>query len=608
MTDEAHPDHSSPPPPNGVWANPAAWTLALNKTVLVIDLVESVRLMDRNEADTVAQWHHLTRYVRDQVLPRCAGRLVKSLGDGLMAEFDQAQLALQAAFALHRYTTEINASRDPQDQIWLRAGLNTSDVYTDDLDIYGQGVNLAARVAGLADPGQTVVTGPVRDSIVDGVDADIQDMGESHLKHWPQPVRTWKVWPVSTSNAARSPAPAPDQADLRPCIAVIPFDGGQAAPQHQVVGELIADGVITHLSRNAQLRVISRMSTSAFKGRALSLDDVGTHLSAAYVLSGSFSVVGERVVIQAELADVKRREVIWADRLCGQLDDLLQMHSQLILGLTDASSQALIRATVERARVLPLPQLDSHTALMGGISLMHRSTARDLDRSRQLLQAVSERHKRVATPWTWLAKWHILNVVQGRSTDAPTEFRQAIQLADRALDLEPSSSLALAIKGHAMCHLGADLDVSRRYLTDATDMNPNEPMAWLYSGFWSAMWGNPSDAVNDSEKARKLSPMDPQRFYLEMLAANSYLVADRHKEAIELCLLSLKRNRYHVSTLRVLLTAQVESNLIREAEETFKQIRAIQPNLTLRGFLAYSSQSALRIRGAAALKAMRLPD
>jgi adenylate cyclase len=159
-----------------------------------------------------------------------------------------------------------------------------------------------------------------------------------------------------------------------------------------------------------------------------------------------------------------------------------------------------------------------------------------------------------------------------------------------------------------MCHLGADLDVSRRYLTDATDMNPNEPMAWLYSGFWSAMWGNPSDAVNDSEKARKLSPMDPQRFYLEMLAANSYLVADRHKEAIELCLLSLKRNRYHVSTLRVLLTAQVESNLIREAEETFKQIRAIQPNLTLRGFLAYSSQSALRIRGAAALKAMRLPD
>lgn len=608
MTDPKLTPYSEPLNPDGVWANPAAWTLALNKTVLVIDLVESVRLMDRNEADTVAQWHHLTRYVRDQVLPRCAGRLVKSLGDGLMAEFDQAQLALQAAFALHRYTTEINASRDPQDQIWLRAGLNTSDVYADDLDIYGQGVNLAARVAGLADPGQTVVTGPVRDSIVDGVDGDIQDMGESHLKHWAHPVRTWKVWPVSTSNAARSPAPAPDQADLRPCIAVIPFDGGQAAPQHQVVGELIADGVITHLSRNAQLRVISRMSTSAFKGRALSLDDVGTHLSAAYVLSGSFSVVGERVVIQAELADVKRREVIWADRLCGQLDDLLQMHSQLILGLTDASSQALIRATVERARVLPLPQLDSHTALMGGISLMHRSTARDLDHSRQLLQAVSERHKRVATPWTWLAKWHILNVVQGRSPDAPTEFRQAIQLADRALDLEPASSLALAIKGHVQCHLGTQLDESRQLLRQATDVNPNDHTAWMYAGFWSTMWGNPADAVRESEKALELSPLDPQRFFIEMLVAHSYLMANQLVQAVKLCEVSRKRNRYYLATLRILLTAQHELGNRDAAQRALDELRALQAGLTVRKFLGYASESPLRLRIAAAMRALGLPE
>ena len=606
MTDPKLTPYSEPLNPDGVWANPAAWTLALNKTVLVIDLVESVRLMDRNEADTVAQWHHLTRYVRDQVLPRCAGRLVKSLGDGLMAEFDQAQLALQAAFALHRYTTEINASRDPQDQIWLRAGLNTSDVYADDLDIYGQGVNLAARVAGLADPGQTVVTGPVRDSIVDGVDGVIQDMGESHLKHWPHPVRTWRVWPVSTSDAARSPAPAPEQADLRPCIAVIPFDGGQAAPQHQVVGELIADGVITHLSRNAQLLVISRMSTSAFKGRALSLDDVGTHLSAAYALSGSFSVVGDRVLIQAELADVKRREVIWADRLGGPLDDLLQMHSQLILGLTDASSQALIRATVERARVLPLPQLDSHTALMGGISLMHRSTARDLDRSRELLEAVSERHNRVATPWTWLAKWHILNVIQGRSPDAPTEFRQAIQLADRALDLEPTSSLALAIKGHVQCHLGTQLDESRQLLLQATDVNPNDHTAWMYAGFWSTMWGNPADAVRESEKALELSPLDPQRFFIEMLVAHSYLMANELEKAVEMCKSSLRRNRYYLATLRVLMTAQYELCQVAEARLTLEQLIALQPGLSVAKFLSYGSTSPIRVRVAAALRGLGL--
>ena len=238
---------------------------------------------------------------------------------------------------------------------------------------------------------------------------------------------------------------------------------------------------------------------------------------------------------------------------------------------------------------------------------MHRSTARDLDRSRQLLQAVSERHKRVATPWTWLAKWHILNVVQGRSPDAPTEFRQAIQLANRALDLEPSSSLALAIKGHVQCHLGTQLDESRQLLLQATDVNPNDHTAWMYAGFWSTMWGNPADAVRESEKALELSPLDPQRYFSEMLAAHSFLMNGDARRAADLASNSYRKNRTYAPTLRVLLTALYESGKTEEARITCQKLIALQPTLTISRFLSYAGDSPLRQRTAAAMKNLGVP-
>ena len=581
--------------------------LRSNKVVLVLDLVESVRLMAEHEEQVVQAWHELSDYAEREVLSRYTGRVVKSLGDGLLAEFDRATDAVAAAQAFHRFVRRLCAPLQPDMQMFLRVGLHATHFYEGERDVYGSGVNLAARIAALAKPGETVVTAEVRDQIVDGMDADLEDMGESYLKHWPEPVRTWRAWPAGSAGAQeRERAPLMPQEDLRPTVAVIPFVGRSSSPEHEVIGDLIADGVITQLSRTGLLRVISRMSTNAFKGRTTELSDISSLLSAGFVLSGSYSVLGERVVINAELADVRRNEVIWADRLIGPIEDLLQLHSQLILGLTDASSQALINATVQRALVLPVPQLESHALLLGGINLMHRSTARDLDRSRELLEAVSERHSRVATPWTWLAKWHILNVVQGRSPDSPAEFRQAIQLADRALDLEPTSSLAMAIKGHVQCHLGTQLDESRQLLLQATEINPNDHTAWMYAGFWSTMWGDPADAVRESEKALDLSPLDPQRFFIEMLVAHSYLMANDLEKAVGMCHVSLRRNRYYLATLRILLTAQYESGQVAEAKATFQTLLSLQPGLTLGAFLSYSRTNPLRQRVAAAMKALGL--
>ena len=583
--------------------------LQYNKVVLVMDLVESVRLMATDEASVVNQWHRFMLHTQLFALPCCGGRLVKSLGDGFLAEFDDAAPAVRCALELHRFFDDTNAKRDANDHLQLRAGINATHLYVDGNDVYGHGVNLAARVASLAGPGETVVTASVRDSLVDGVDAEIEDMGESYLKHWPEPVRTWVVRPPQASAVAWRPerregAPT----DFRPSIAVIPFEARNPSPEHFVIGEIIADGVIAQLSHSQHIRVISRLSTTAFRGRGSSPSDIDARLDAAFVLTGSYTTVGSRVLVMAQLSQTRCGEVVWAERLSGDVHDLLEVTSELIAALSSACAHALLNAEVQRSLVLPLPQLDSNALMLGGITLMHRSTPRDLQRSLQLLEAVAERHKRVATPKAWLAKWHIMQVVQGLSGDPAKDFQRAIDTADRALDLEPNSSLAMAIKGHAMCHLGTNVDVARKVLQEATACNPNDPIAWLYRGFWSCMWGDANEAVADSEVAQKLSPLDPQRFYFEMLLANSYLKAGQLVECIAVCKSSFQKNRHHAPTLRALLTAQYERGQLREARLTLDNLLSLQPDLTVSRFLAYGKESPLRQRCAEALKALGLSE
>lgn len=580
-----------------------------HKVVLVMDLVESVRLMADNEAEVVSQWRGFMHHAATQVLPTCRGRLVKSLGDGLLVEFEHPTDAVRAALALHRYFAPINRRLPQSQQLHLRAGINATDLYADENDVYGHGVNLAARITDLASPGDTLVTASVFDGIVIGVDAEVEDCGESYLKHWPEPVRTWRLYPVSHGSAAVRPrVPEGVPTDFRPSIAVVPFETRSHASEQFVIGELIADGVIAQLSRSQDLRVISRLSTTAFRGRQSTTEEIGQRLDAAFVLGGSYVTLGDKVVIMAELSDNKRGEVIWAERLTGDTHDLLEAQSGLLDALSAACAKALLNDLVQRTLVLPVPQLDSNALMLGGITLMHRSTPRDLQRSHQLLEAVVARHRRVATPWAWLAKWHIMQVVQGLSSEPAKDFQRAIDTADRALDLEPNSSLALAIKGHAMCHLGAEVDASQHLLSEATQSNPNDPMAWLYSSVWSQMWGTPEASVREAEQALQLSPLDPLKYYFETMLANSYLALGQLEDTIRTCRSSLLKNRFHLSTVRCLLTAQSEAGLLPDARETVALLKQLQPDLTITRYLTSGGNSPYRQRVARAMAQLGIPN
>lgn len=579
-----------------------------NKVVMVVDLVESVRLMADDEAGVVARWHGFLRHAGTDVLPAHEGRLVKSLGDGFLAEFNRADGAVRAALALQQYFGPANTGLPAERQMHLRVGLNATHLWADDNDVYGHGVNLAARVADLGQPGDIVVTAAVRDQVVEDVDAVLEDMGESHLKHWPHPVRTWLARPPDASWAPPRlpPGQMPGQ-DIRPTIAVIPFDSRSTSPEQWVIGELIADGVIAQLSRSQQLRVISRLSTHGFRGRQHTGEAIQTALDAGYVLSGSYVCMGSRVVVMAELSRSADGEIVWAERLSGDASDLVADESELIGRLSEACAHHLLQAEVQRTLTYAIPRLDSNALMLGGITLMHRSTQRDMNRSRELLEAVIERHRRVAAPWAWLAKWQIIQVVQGSTPDPAHAFQQAIDLSNRALDLEPDSSLAMSIQGHALCHLGADVDQSRKLLVEATRSNPNDAMAWLYSSVWSTMWGQADDAVTEAANALRLSPLDPQRYYFEMMLATSHVAAGAWPAAIELCRASLSRNRYHLPTIRTLLTAEYESGHVDDARKTLALLLTLQPELTISKYLSAGGESQLRQRGAQVMQALGVP-
>ena len=577
------------------------------KVLLVMDVVESVRIMEQDQDGFVRRWQQLVEETEQNVLPLHGGRLVKSLGDGLMLEFANAQGCVKPAFALHQFARQANAGVPPDHQMHLRMGGHLASFVTDQHDIYGTDVNLTSRVSTLAGPGEMVVSSELRDELAAGLDADVEDLGDCHLKHVEKPVRAYRVGPVG--HAPVIPAPHTLPPDFRPTIAVIPFEARSNEPEHFVIGELIADGVIAQLSRSPDIRVISRLSTTAFRGRVGVMPDVESRLGASFVLSGSYIASGGKILIIAELADARTTQIVWAERVSGVTDDLLQVQSELLNSLAAAAARALIDAEIQQSLVQPMPRLDSSSLLLGGISMMHRSSVRDFDRSRQALDALIERHGRIATPRAWLAKWYIMRIIRGLSDSPHRDTQLALEQTKRALDSEPENALTLAVEGYAQCQLLGDFTAARQRLASSISANPNEPMAWLFKSVLSTMWGSAEDSVVEVEYASLLSPIDPLRYYFDLLLASALLTNNEHERAILHAKQSLKANRHHSPTLRVLLTAQVESGLTDDARITLRALLQEEPGLSVSSYLAIgSANSVTRQRCVAAMRALGLPQ
>jgi len=570
-------------------AHPIAWA---KRAVLLVDVVESVRLIEQDEANAISRWLAFVEHVKSQILPECLGRIVKSLGDGLLMDFADVRDAVAAAFAIQHASNRGNASLPPERRMLLRMGLEVSDVVVESNDVHGRGVNLAARLMGLAGPGEIVVSEHVRDLLTPSLDADVQDLGDCYLRHLSAPIRAYRIGPPGPSPFIR---PAMPQDDLAPTIAVVPFVARQAPVADDILGEVLAEEIIRALSLTSDLNVISRLSTTVFRGRRATLAEISGHLNADYVLSGTFTSDGERMTIDAELAEAKSGRIMWTDRLKDKVSGVVGGEPELVGRVVAEVSAAIIARELERSRAQPLPTLKSYTLLLGAIGLMHRGSLGDFEQARHLLQTILDRGTHHPIPLAWMANWHVLRLQQGWSVDTRQDGYLALECTKRALDTDPNCSLALAIDGLVHTNLLKKLDVAAERYNLAILANPSNALAWLLKGTLHAFTDDGARAFECTQRALQLSPLDPHRYFFDSLAATACITARKYDRALELAQRSLRANRKHTSTLRVKAVAQWQLGLHDEARATAHELLALEPNLTVRRWLERTPSAAYKI-------------
>ena len=599
--------------------------------VLFVDLVESCRLMREHEVLTVRRWTEFLRIATTETLPRYHGLLVKCLGDGLMARFETALDAVNAAAEMHRLIDERNAHFSADQHFHLRAGINASMAWSDGIDLYGDGINLAARLttlagpgetigsdtvhdqlaarlATLASPGETIGSAVARDELTHGVDANCEDLGECILKHYDKPVRAYRLGRASPHTSI--PGRRDYGAVMEPTIAVIPFAASNDSIEHFDVGNLIADNVICRLSKATNIKVISRLSTTAFRDRSINVDEVSAYLGANYILSGTYITNGGRILITAELSAARNNQVVWVDRLSGDIGDLLVPESELADCIAREVALAVVDAEVEHILTQPLPTLQSYSLLLGSIKLMHRSTKGDFLQTRKILDELINRHSRIAAPRAWLGNWYILRVTRGWSEEPRREAAEALSVTHSALDRNPLDALALATEGFVYCHLLKSLDEARTRCEQAITANPSHALGWLYLGTVNAFKGEGAAAVLATKRAMELSPLDPQRYYFESLGATAALSAHQYENAERLARSSLALNRMHSSTWRALTIALVSQGRIDEARSALANMRSLEPTLTVERYLTRIPNAELEtgLHWARCLAAAGLPS
>jgi len=562
------------------------------RAVVIVDVVESVRLVEEDQDGVVRRWLQFVEHVDNDILPDFSGNLVKGLGDGMLLEFGEVRSAMSAAFAIQKAIERENRDISPEKQLLLRMGIEAGDVIVEKNDVFGRGVNMASRLATLAGPGEIVVSAAVRGEITPVLDAEIEDLGECFLKHIKDPVRAYRVGPPGPHPAVMPSLPL---GDLRPTLAIVPFSDRTNISVHHFFGEIVAEELIRTLSQSHELNVISRLSTTALRDRGMNLAEISGHLNANYVLSGSYRVVDLHFGLDLELADAKSGQVIWVDRLDGRVDEVISGQRELIHHVVAGVSAAIESREVSRAQSQALPNLESYTLLLGAIGLMHHLSLRDFEEAHRLLETLIERASRQSLPLAWLGKWHVLRVQQGWSEDPQHDARRALQCTTQALDADPHCALALAVDGIVHTNLLKRLDIAQDRYELAIETNPSESLAWLLKGTLHAFRGEGRQAVLDTERAGLLSPLDPHRYFYDSLAATAYLSAHQYDRALEYAKRSLRANRTHTSTLRAIAVAQLKLGRADEARETTAELMSREPTLTVSGWLERSPSSDFQI-------------
>lgn len=553
------------------------------RAVLFVDVVDSVRLMQRHEEATIRRWKDFITAVTNDELPRRQGRLVKSQGDGMLLEFESAVDAVECAIAMQDRASAAESSFPAEQRIRLRIGVHLADVIADEIDLYGDGVNLAARLRDLGGPQEIVISAAVRDQLADGLGVTIEDLGEHKLKGIDRPVRAFRAWP---------PGPAPGSVTSRlrhsgnrPAIAVLPFRNLSGDPAQNFLGDLIAEDLIGDLSRHTDLFVISRLSTTPFRDRLFEPRNVADVLGVRYVISGNLQTSGTRLRLMAELTEAEAGRVMWAEHFDGSLNDVFDLQEQLSQDIASRAMPFVRQDELRRARAKRPEDLTAYEWTLRAIDHFHRSSQEDMVSARTMFEAAIASDPSYVKPYAWLAHWYVRRVGQGWSDDPNRDKVEANRYADAALQRDSTDPLALTVFGLVTGYLNKDLDSAIVHFDRALTINPSASSAWVWSTSAHAWLGSGEEAVRRSQRAIELSPFDPLMYTFTSIAGTAHAVAGQYTKAIDFCRRSLRQNRMFASTHRILAISLVLSGQVDEGRAAAIELLKLEPTLTVGGFL-----------------------
>lgn len=595
-------------PPSQDDPTPLPW---ITRTVVFADVVESVRLYAGDEAGHIARLRSLLRLLETEVVPAHRGTVLERRGDALLAAFEDTREAVAAAHRMHDAATPPGAP----EPLWLRIGLHRSELMFEANAAYGQGLNIAARLMSMAAPGQIVVSEAVRDELAEPLDGELHDLGPCHLRHLPQPVRAFRLQPpplAVQSPVAAVPAPAPAglprPEPIRTRLAVLPLAAVDCA-EPPAVTDVLVDQWITALSTSPVLLVTSFMSSRAFRGRALPPRAAGRHLQVDFVLAGRADAPAPGTLRTAlQLIHVETGDTVWQDEFAFSEAGVVDLTHPAVAQVAHNVVKALAVTEWRLAAGRSLPNLSLHTLHLASVNLLHRFGRHDFERAHEMLQALRDRASRHATPLAWLARWHVFRIVQGWSDSREQDGAQAMDYAQRALDIDPGSSLALSMAGSVQAGVCLDMAAARSYYDKALAQNPNEPLAWLLKGVAHGFLGEGDAALAASERSLQLSPLDPLRYYYDSLSSAAAMGAQRYWRAVELAERAIRANRMHGSAYRTLAIAQAMLGQPEDARQTVQRLLGVEPGSTVRQFAARAAvDSEQNRRFAHALREAGLP-
>ena len=541
--------------------------------ILAADVAGYSRLMGADEEGTLERLKALRRELVDPTIAKHKGRIVNTTGDGLLVEFASIVDAVRCAVQVQQAMSERDAGAGRDNRIELRIGINLGDVIVEGDDLYGDGVNIAARIEALADAGGVFVSNTVYDHVRDRLPFVFEDLGEKQVKNIARPVRVYRVRDLASKAAPPPTLLLPD----KPSIAVLPFANMSGDPEQEYFADGMVEEIITALSRIRSLFVIARNSSFTYKGQAIDVKQVGRELGVRYVLEGSVRKAGSRVRITGQLIDAATSAHLWAERFDGLLQDVFDMQDQVASSVAGVIEPALQAAETARSAGRSTTDLTAYDLYLRGYAMV-MSRSGQTPEALLLMEQAFARDPGYGPALAWAAFCCARLMIDGESQDLPGDRQKGIDFARRALKVAGDDPAIIANAAEALAYFGEDIGTMMTLVDRSLALNPNFARGWHVSAnirFWG---GYPDTAIEHAGMALRLSPRARVGNTFFRIGA-AHFVSRRFDEAVPNLLIAIEEDPSFLNPRRFLAACYAHMGRLDDARELVARLRAITRNV-----------------------------